>query len=96
MILVVFIAGHADDLDRMTGTLCASPAHDAQGVLFAMETVRLVKFLSESAAELVERADTLGIAESRRRLDEATELLALAARVMARHTAAQEETRRAA
>jgi len=61
-----------------------------------METVRLVKFLSESAAELVERAGHLGAPQSRRHLDEAAELLALAASVMARHTAAQEEARRAA
>lgn len=61
-----------------------------------METVRLVKFLSESAAELVERAGHLGAPRNRRHLDEAAELLALAARVMARHTAAQEEARRAA
>jgi len=61
-----------------------------------METVRLVKFLSESAAELMQRADDVGPVARRQRLDEAAELLALAANVMARHTATEEEARRAA
>jgi hypothetical protein len=61
-----------------------------------METVNLVKFLSEEAAALVRSARAVGIADGGKRLDEAAELLTLAANMMARNAVVEDEVRRAA
>ena len=44
----------------------------------------LVRYLSETAAELAQNADSMPVSKGRPKLDEAIELVALGARLMAR------------
>ena len=61
-----------------------------------MEKLDLVTFLANEAVALVSGADAGGVADRDERLDEAAELLALAANVVARRAVSAGELRKAA
>ena len=61
-----------------------------------MATIQLVRFLSDSADELLGKADTATPIMAERLLDEAEELLVLGASIMGRQSIAMVETREAA
>jgi hypothetical protein len=60
-----------------------------------MAKLELVRYLNDSAEELIEKAESAGPAEAKRLLDEAEELLALGVNILS-HDTMEIETKEAA